>query len=118
MQDSSFPPEEGQEDDVSGPVLLRYVSSLSSSGAEFSIRYEKGFEDYEVSNKLQVADLQSPSSLWSFSCGLFTAGRRIHFKCRLLSEEGNVLSLIFLSLFAAITVTLLKVQSVVRIHSI
>ncbi|KAM7534171.1 hypothetical protein Aperf_G00000114092 [Anoplocephala perfoliata] len=86
VEDSSFPPEEGQEDDVFGPILLRYVSSLSSSGTDFSIRYEKGFED---SNELQAANLRSPSNLWAFSCGLFTVGRRIHLECRPFSGEGK-----------------------------
>nr|CDS30981.2 hypothetical transcript [Hymenolepis microstoma] len=69
--------EEEPESSTSGPIMLRYVSSLSSDGSRFSIRCEHNL----VSSSLQDVELYSPLCLWTFSCGLFTVGRRIHLKC-------------------------------------
>ncbi|VDL60703.1 unnamed protein product [Hymenolepis diminuta] len=76
-QVSSCFSEKERENNTSGPIIMRYVSSLSSDGSKFSIRCEHN----SVSSSLQDVELCSPLDLWAFSCGLFTIGRRIHLRC-------------------------------------
>ncbi|VDO01220.1 unnamed protein product [Rodentolepis nana] len=87
---SGFSKEEEEEarGSTSGPIILRYISSLSSDGSRFSIRCEDKLKS-SSSSSLQDVELCSPLDLWTFACGLFTVGRRIHLKCRISPDNDQ-----------------------------
>lgn len=72
------------------PTLLRYVSSLKSSELHswrFTIRYE---QQDSASRSLRDREMSDPVDIWTFACGLYTVGRRIHFRCPCSLNDGKL----------------------------